>query len=320
MIPRVSVIIPTYNVEPYIGRAIQSVLSQSFRDFEIIVVDDCSQDGTVRVAQAFHDPRIRVFVNDRNRGPSFSRNRAIETARGEWIAVLDGDDWWDERRLEVLFQVGEQFHADVVCDDLFLIYDGDHRPWSTQFKENAVDIRCERTVSAPEVVELDFGPLKPLFRKAFLDRSGIRYREDLLYGEDFVFLFECLMRGALLVVVPEAMYYYVSRPGSLVSDKIRLFERTLETTRQLQADPLVAGHPDIVRALQRRERRIRDFLLYYRAVEPIKARRFGSALSFVFRNPVSLAVLVRTVPGVLYRRVLRWQARRALRQEQRKRV
>ncbi|MDI3256774.1 MAG: glycosyltransferase family 2 protein [Kyrpidia sp.] len=310
MNPTVSVITPAYNVAPYIRRAVRSALSQTLSDIEVIVVDDGSVDGTVDAVRSLADPRVCVLVNRENRGPSFSRNRAIEAARGEWIAVLDGDDWWEERRLEVLVREGERTGADVVCDDLFLIMDQDERPWSTQFKENGVVIGQSRTVSAAEVVEKDFGPVKPLFRKSFLDRADVRYREELRYGEDFAFLLDCLFRGARLVVVPEALYYYVSRPGSLVSEKVRLFERTLALTRQLTKELDLRERPDLERAFRRRERRIRTLLRYYGVVEPLRSGRPGAALRYVVSHPSSLIVLSTTVPGILYRRLLRRWIRR----------
>lgn len=126
MNPLVSVIIPTYNVEKYIEKAIQSVLDQTYPNIEIIVVDDGSTDHTVDVVRSFHDERIKLFINERNMGPSYSRNRGIKEAKGEWIAFLDGDDWWDKERLEKLLNVAETYQADVVCDDLYLIVDGEN--------------------------------------------------------------------------------------------------------------------------------------------------------------------------------------------------
>ena len=91
--PRVSVVIPTYNVSAFIGDAIQSVLQQDFRDFELIVVDDGSSDNTAELARSFDDPRVSVHQRE-HRGPTYSMNEAIELAGGWWIAFLDGDDIW----------------------------------------------------------------------------------------------------------------------------------------------------------------------------------------------------------------------------------
>jgi len=102
-IPRISVIIPSYNRANTIGRAIQSALSQSYQDFEIIVIDDGSTDHTEEVIRSFQDSRIRYIRHNRNRGGSAARNTGIHAARGEYIAFLDSDDEWLPQKLELYF-------------------------------------------------------------------------------------------------------------------------------------------------------------------------------------------------------------------------
>lgn len=100
MKPLVSIIVPTYNDEKYISETINSILSQTYKNFEIIVVDDCSTDKTVVILDSFNDPRIRIFKNSSNMGTAYSRNLAIRESKGEYIAFLDGDDLWDVNKLE----------------------------------------------------------------------------------------------------------------------------------------------------------------------------------------------------------------------------
>ena len=96
----VSVVMPTFNCEKYIAQTIESVLSQTYTDFEILVIDDCSSDNTVDLVKKISDPRIKLFVNDVNKGTAFSRNLAISESKGEYIAFLDGDDLWEPTKLE----------------------------------------------------------------------------------------------------------------------------------------------------------------------------------------------------------------------------
>lgn len=98
--PKVTVFIPVYNRAPYVGAAIESVLAQNFDDFELLVLDDGSTDESLAVAKSYGDRRIRVEQNDGNRGIPFTRNRGLELARGEYIALLDSDDRMAPRRLE----------------------------------------------------------------------------------------------------------------------------------------------------------------------------------------------------------------------------
>jgi glycosyltransferase involved in cell wall biosynthesis len=97
----VSVIMPSYNTAGYIGKSIESVLSQTYRDWELIIVDDCSADDTdAAVAPYLSDERIVYLKNERNLGAAQSRNRALAAARGKWIAFLDSDDLWLPEKLE----------------------------------------------------------------------------------------------------------------------------------------------------------------------------------------------------------------------------
>jgi glycosyltransferase involved in cell wall biosynthesis len=98
--PAVSVIIPTYNRSHVLGRAVRSVLSQTYQDFELIVVDDGSSDATVEVVSGFADPRIRCLRHEKNRGAAAARNSGIKAARGEYIAFLDSDDEWLPEKLQ----------------------------------------------------------------------------------------------------------------------------------------------------------------------------------------------------------------------------
>ena len=97
----VSIIMPSYNAKQYIKEAINSVISQTYQNWELIIVDDCSSDKTVDIIQTFKEPRIRLFQNKKNSGAAISRNRALCEARGKWIAFLDSDDVWHPQKLEL---------------------------------------------------------------------------------------------------------------------------------------------------------------------------------------------------------------------------
>ena len=97
----VSIIMPSYNTAPFIAESIQSVLKQSYKDWELLIVDDCSTDNTDEVVKFFlMDERIRYFKNVKNSGAAVSRNRALREAKGKWIAFLDSDDLWMPEKLE----------------------------------------------------------------------------------------------------------------------------------------------------------------------------------------------------------------------------
>ena len=96
----VSIIMPSYNTAEFIDKSIKSVLAQTYDNWELIIVDDCSTDNTDEVVSFFEDPRIRYFKNEKNSGAAVSRNKALCEAKGRWIAFLDSDDTWHPMKLE----------------------------------------------------------------------------------------------------------------------------------------------------------------------------------------------------------------------------
>lgn len=110
----VSIIMPSFNTSKYIVESIRSVQSQSYKDWELIIVDDCSEDDTDQVVRAFieEDKRIIYLKNDHNSGAAVSRNKALREAKGRWIAFLDSDDLWDSRKLErqIDFMENHNYH------------------------------------------------------------------------------------------------------------------------------------------------------------------------------------------------------------------
>ncbi len=104
----VSIIMPSYNTGKYISNSINSVLAQTYKNWELIIVDDCSTDDTDSVIAAFNDKRIRYFKNGKNSGAAVSRNRALREAKGKWIAFLDSDDLWSLHKLEMQIKFMKQ--------------------------------------------------------------------------------------------------------------------------------------------------------------------------------------------------------------------
>ena len=96
----VSIIMPSWNTSEYIGQSIQSIIDQTYKNWELIIVDDCSTDCTNKVVGEFNDSRIKYFKNNENIGAALTRNKALRMAKGEWIAFLDSDDLWNPLKLE----------------------------------------------------------------------------------------------------------------------------------------------------------------------------------------------------------------------------
>jgi succinoglycan biosynthesis protein ExoO len=303
--PKVSVVVPAYNAEDYIGACIQSVLEQSFHDFEILVVDDCSTDATMRAVQRFHEDRIRLFENQQNMGPSYSRNRAIDQARGDWLALLDADDWWAAERLEKLLAVAEREAVDMVADDLLVVPDGSRKPINSALSARGLNLQQPTRVSPVTFVDWDLGITQPLIRRAFLADSGVRLDESLRCGVDFDFFLRCFLKGATFVLVPEAYYFYRARPGSITSRRIELFTRNREATRRYLEEDSVRQDPELSAALRRRERHQAHIVAYNRIRMSLRRGSLLEAWSFARQTPGVFLFALRRLPRGLVRRIER---------------
>ena len=112
---KVSVVMPAFNAEKYIPSAVKSVLSQTYKDFELIIIDDASTDDTEKIIGSLDDSRIRIIRNDINRGVAFSRNLGVKEAKGRWIAFLDSDDIWETEKLQKQINLVEKDTAVKFC-------------------------------------------------------------------------------------------------------------------------------------------------------------------------------------------------------------
>ena len=126
----VSIIMPAYNAASYIEDSIKSVIAQTHTEWELIIVDDCSDDGTHDVIKKFEDSRIIYFRNEKNSGAAVSRNRALREAKGKWVAFLDCDDTWQESKLEKQINFMEENKYKFSYTDYNIIYpDGTKSPY-----------------------------------------------------------------------------------------------------------------------------------------------------------------------------------------------
>lgn len=122
----VSIIVPTYNCEKYVKKTIDSILNQTYQNFEIIVIDDCSSDSTVEIVESILDKRICFFKNKKQSGAAFSRNRGIANAKGDYIAFLDGDDIWHKTKLEEQLCFMKENNYDFSCTNYDVIDENDN--------------------------------------------------------------------------------------------------------------------------------------------------------------------------------------------------
>jgi succinoglycan biosynthesis protein ExoO len=264
----VSVIIAAYNAKAFIERAISSALKQSLPPLEVVVVDDCSNDGTREWLRSFsvQHPTVKIVELSQNGGPSAARNAGIEAAQGEWLAILDADDAFAPERLARLVPFAVENNCDFVADDL-AYYDavaetvvGRGIGEETALPLNRVTLKDFLAHNLADGNGMDWGLLKPVFRHTTLIERNIRYDTSIKHGEDFQIIVELLLSGAKLQILPEPLYLYTQRHGTQ-SKQPSGFSRTIVTYGKLKKaaidlahDPRIASDLELVRLLQLRAR------------------------------------------------------------------
>ncbi|MBG1261015.1 glycosyltransferase family 2 protein [Nostoc commune] len=312
MNPKVSVIIPAYNTEAYLAKAIESVLEQTLTDIEVIIVDDASTDKTVEVAKSFTDPRLKVIVNQQNLGAAAARNRALRAAQGEWIAVLDSDDWYAPERLEKLVSLANERNADMIADDLYLINDGETSPWSTLIQESEERIDKILQIDIVYFVETDvygqpglhLGISKPLFKREFLVKHGIEYDDAIRMGQDFWIDMKCLIKGARFFLEPKPYYFYRSRLGSLVhKSQLSRLNQYLNASNSFMQQEVVKKNPALMRAMSYNNSVYKKYLAYLLVVEPLKEGKWLTALTEMRKNPYFFYDFISRLSNIIERRI-----------------
>ena len=245
----VSVILPVYNAEHFIDAAIRSVLGQTYRNFEIIVIDDGSTDRSREIVEHFEQP-IHYF-HQPNRGAAAARNAGLSLARGDWIAFLDADDIWEERKLELQMGYARAFpHVSFFYTDIDIIdHDGTvklrgvlRQKWQRRIKRNqrALIFKWPRRRSLVSVIFDDQPfphPSTVLVRKDVLSGvGGFDPRFVCNYHEDFE-CFARIARNTPILFIPEVLVKYRVHPAPADNTvRSRNWFRLLQSLRELCAD------------------------------------------------------------------------------------
>jgi succinoglycan biosynthesis protein ExoO len=286
------VAIAAYNCTPFLTAAVQSALSQTIKDIEVIIVDDRSTDDTLVVAYSLAgaDRRVRVMTQNSNGGPAVARNRALAEAKGKWFAVLDSDDIYLPERLAVMLQAAERTGADIVADNL-ACFTGDNFAAVGSFIPLTVTGCWVELASYLKGARLfnsmfDLGYLKPLIRLDAIREAGIAYRTTLRVGEDDDLVLRMLDSGLRYWYEPSLTYAY-RRHGGSISHRLSAANACAMEAAMAELCQ-TASTVGCKAALEQRRcdlARERDFAAMVAAV---KQRDFLSALKLAVRNPTIL--------------------------------
>ncbi len=231
----ISAIMPIYNAERYLARAINSLLQQTITNIEFLLIDDGSTDNSLAIAEeyALQDERIRV-ISQENQGVSIARNTGLANAIGEYIAFLDADDLLEPNMYEVLYQTAKSSEADVViCDyqiqkpDLKLV-----KNWSYPFpSKSPLDRKSiEKHILAYMIKSDGLGaPWNKLYKRLMLVENEILFPSGIPLGEDYLYNMEVFTYAERVSYLPQALYHYILYPASAVKkyreDRFQIFKQ-----------------------------------------------------------------------------------------------
>ncbi len=221
---------PTYNVAPYVREAIDSVLRQTYSDFELLVIDDCSKDNTLEIVRAIDDSRIRIEQNEHNLGLADNLNRGLSLIITEYVARMDGDDiaepFWLEKEVAILDanpEIG-------ICSGGFERF-GTVKSL-VRFPERHEDGLANMLFECSVIV--------PTFRMSFYRDFGLRYSTEAFPAEDYRFWAECL-RVTKFYNIQETLFHYRMHPSQICSARREEQERKVAQVRLYMLEWLSEG-------------------------------------------------------------------------------
>lgn len=211
----VSVIVPVYKVEAYLDKCVRSILSQTYREMEVILVDDGSPDGCGRMCDEYaqKDSRVRV-IHKKNGGLSDARNAGVKEAVGKYLLFVDSDDWIREDLIEKTVETAEQHSADIVQFDYYCVENG-------REEVRTCSLPADRTLNLAEEKGLLLAPpasWTKLFNREFYMKTGCFFPEGL-YFEDLGTTPLFFLAAERIVYLKEPLYYYLIRDNSIMTGK-----------------------------------------------------------------------------------------------------
>ncbi|MBA2528406.1 MAG: CDP-glycerol glycerophosphotransferase family protein [Euzebyales bacterium] len=213
--PELSIVVPVYNVAPYADQCFESILGQAFTDFELIVVDDASTDGSTVIVDDLgrRDERVSVIKLEDNRGLGNARNVGLQAAGGDYVMFVDSDDWLEADALQAILQRARATNPDV------LIYDYARTSARGRVRIRKSNVRHELFAAAgqdvftvrehPELLSLLTVAWNKLYRRAFIDQLGLRFPAG--YYEDIPWTLPALLAAERITLLDEICYFYRQR-------------------------------------------------------------------------------------------------------------
>ena len=211
--PKISVIVPIYNVERYLRLCLDSILTQTFTDFELLLINDGSSDGCPVICNEYaeKDARIRVFHKS-NGGVASARNEGLDYAKGDWIMYIDGDDWIEPTYIEDLYKAAIKNNADIaICGFRFAFENGRYVTEHPALWDNNRQTSLHRYISS--IWTTVWGSIH---KSSLYSTNGIRSPKDITYCEDFHLMVRLCYFADKVISIDRPLYNYRQRSASIM--------------------------------------------------------------------------------------------------------
>lgn len=250
----ISIIIPVYNAERYLHQCIESVIAQTFEDWEAILVNDGSKDGSFAICQEYaaKDKRIKV-IDKSNEGPSSARNTGLEQARGEYVYFMDADDWGETKFLDnfvrnayatkrLRYETQSKIATKTTLEPYDIVFQGFVREFADGRVEKSFAMDADTSMMTKEDIvcklykEHVYGwAWCKIFRREIIEKYHLRFDESLRLWEDELFTSEFLKHAKTIKTVDSHLYHYIYYPNSLMQTNNTYLKRLFLSERMNEA-------------------------------------------------------------------------------------
>ncbi|MBD5405036.1 glycosyltransferase [bacterium] len=218
--PKISIIVPVYNVEKYLPRCLDSLINQTLKDIEIICINDGSKDNCDKILEKYNQRDNRIIIlNQKNSGQGSARNRGLEIARGKYIQFLDSDDFYEPNCCEEMYNLMEKYKdIDIACFDTNIIYDAYEELKASDATYLKMHFKGKIKVKPAMAYKLiDVDCWNKIFRKTFIDDNNLKFPEKLQY-EDVGFYWFCITRANYIYFYRKKLTNYLRHEGSFLGE------------------------------------------------------------------------------------------------------
>lgn len=218
---KVSVIIPVYNVEKYLKQCLDSVINQTFKNIEIIIVNDCSPDNSSQIIKEYQQKDNRIVLIDlkQNVGLGFARNEGIKVAKGDYVTFIDSDDWVTNDFVEVLYNTIEKYQYDVIAPDFYCYDNNTNKIYNSRQPECFYNINISTIKLKKKFLYFEETHYaRKIFKLDFLKKNNILFKINKM--EDTLFIWEIVLKtDKFMFIRPKLYYYRTNRENSILSTK-----------------------------------------------------------------------------------------------------